>query len=116
MAAGLKMAILSNKPDDPTKQIVARLLPHWRFAAVLGARPDVPKKPDPSAALEIAGRLDIPPREFLFLGDTPVDMITAADSGMYGVGACWGFRTENELLSGGARKLVRKPLELLSLI
>ena len=54
---GIKMAVLSNKPNDPTKTMVSKLLPHWRFDIVLGARPCVPKKPDPAAALEIADKL-----------------------------------------------------------
>ena len=44
------MAVLSNKPDDLTKLCVGQLLPNWRFTAVLGATPSLPRKPDPAGA------------------------------------------------------------------
>ena len=54
--------------------------------------------------------------EFLYLGDTDIDMQTAKAADMYPVGALWGFRTANELLAGGARALVQHPTELLPLL
>ncbi len=58
---GWPISILSNKPDDSTRMVVAKLLPKWTFQIVLGARPSVPKKPDPAAALEIAELLHLDP-------------------------------------------------------
>ena len=54
---GLPLAILSNKPDDFSKLVVAKLLSKWHFQVVFGVRPSVPKKPDPEGAFEIAARL-----------------------------------------------------------
>ena len=64
---GIKMAILSNKPQDSTEETVSGLLSQWRFELVLGAQPSIPMKPDPTSALQIARRIDIPPAEFLTL-------------------------------------------------
>jgi phosphoglycolate phosphatase len=111
-----EMAILSNKPDEITRLMVADLLSRWKFAAVLGERPSVPRKPDPMAAVKIARRLHIPPVEFLYLGDTSIDMQTAAAAGMYGVGVLWGFRKADELIAGGAKTLLQKPMDLLNLL
>jgi phosphoglycolate phosphatase len=113
---GVIMAVLSNKPHAFTEKVVATLLPRWRFARVLGARPGVPKKPDPAAALEIARQLDVPPGRFLYLGDTNTDVRTAIAAGMYPVGALWGFRTAEELTAAGARTLIRHPMELMALL
>jgi phosphoglycolate phosphatase len=113
---GIKMAVLSNKPDHFTKQMVSYLLPNWRFELVLGARPHVPKKPDPTAALEIAEYLNISPGECLYLGDTDIDMMTAKAAGMYPIGALWGFRTAEELLTNGAEKLILNPLDVLKIL
>lgn len=110
---GLSLAILSNKPHDSSQMVVAKLLPKWPFQIVLGARPSVPKKPDPAAALEIAERLHLTPGKFLYLGDTGTDMKTAIDAGMFPVGALWGFRTAQELIDHGAKALVEKPLDFL---
>lgn len=110
----IAMAVLSNKMDDFTKLIVSELLPHWEFKAVFGERPSVPRKPDPTAAIEISRSLGLWPKNFIFLGDSESDMKTAEASGMYGVGALWGFRKKDELLSSGARAVINEPLELLS--
>ena len=73
-------------------------------------------KPDPTSALQIARELNIPPAEFIYLGDTDVDMKTATSAGMYPVGALWGFRTADELLFGGAKELIQYPTDLLHLL
>lgn len=111
---GWPISILSNKPDDSTRLVVAKLLSRWSFQIILGSRPSVPQKPDPTAALEIAGLLNLSPSQFIYLGDTGTDMKTALSAGMFPVGALWGFRTAQELLDQGARVLIEKPLDLLS--
>ena len=112
----IKMAVLSNKPDDSAKLTVSRLLPHWQFAVVLGTRPNVPLKPDPAAALEIAESLNMLPSEFLYLGDTDTDMETAKGAGMCPIGVLWGFRTADELLASGAKALIHHPTDLLKIL
>jgi phosphoglycolate phosphatase len=109
------MAILSNKPQEFTRMTVSTLLQRWSFDAVSGARPGVPRKPDPTAALEIAAHLRVRPRECFYLGDTATDMETACRAGMYAVGALWGFRGAAELEAGGARVLARKPADFLEI-
>lgn len=113
---GIKMAILSNKPHPATKLITAQLLSKWEFDSVLGERPDVPRKPDPKGAFETAKHLEIMPEDILYLGDSGVDMVTANNAGMYGVGAAWGFRTADELKENGAKAVIHNPLELLNLL
>jgi phosphoglycolate phosphatase len=105
-AAGVITAVLSNKPGDASQAIVKALLPDAVFKIVVGATPQRPKKPNPSAALEIAARFNIPPQDFLFIGDTPIDMQTACAAGMFPLGVLWGFRTAEELTAAGAKMLV----------
>jgi phosphoglycolate phosphatase len=92
------------------------LLTSWRFDAVVGARPEVPKKPDPTAALAIARDLAVPPARILYLGDSGTDMRTAVSAGMFPVGALWGFRAAAELAANGARVLISRPMELLGFL
>jgi phosphoglycolate phosphatase len=113
---GLKMAILSNKKHQFTKQMVKVFFSKWTFLAVAGQREKVPTKPHPDAALEIVKQFGIMPEEFLYLGDSAVDMKTAVATGMFPVGALWGFRTREELLDGGARALVSQPMDLLEIL
>ncbi len=110
------MVVLSNKPEPFTVKAVAELLPQWNFSIVRGARPNVPTKPDPTAAVEIATALGIAPANFLYLGDTNTDMQTAQGAGMYALGAAWGFRPGEELVQSGARRLLQTPGELLDLL
>lgn len=112
----LEMAILSNKPHDSTKEMVAALLSKWRFHPVVGAQTAVPKKPDPTLARQISQKLGIPSEQFLYLGDTGTDMKTAQASGMFAVGALWGFRSAEELEHAGAEVLVKHPREVLELL
>jgi phosphoglycolate phosphatase len=115
-ARGLKLAVLSNKPHEFTVRCVSQLLPHWRFDAVLGQRERTPRKPDPAGAFEIAAWLKIPPTNFLYLGDTFVDMETARAAGMFPVGVLWGFRPVEELQASGAQVLIARPGELVGLL
>lgn len=111
-----RLAVLSNKPDEFTKRMIARYFPENPFDAIHGQRTGVPIKPDPTAALQIAGELKIPVADWLYLGDTNTDMRTAVNAGMYPVGVLWGFRPQAELEQSGAKALVKNPEDVLKLL
>lgn len=110
------MGVLSNKPHKMTTALVEQLLARWRFDVVFGERPGVPRKPDPSAALEAARALGSDPGQILYLGDTGTDMETATRAGMFAVGALWGFRDRAELEASGAAALVDEPGQVVELL
>jgi len=112
-AQKIPLAVLSNKPQASTLTIIGHYFPNTDFRAVFGARENVPIKPDPTGALEIAALIGLPPGEILYLGDTNTDMQTATAAGMFGVGAVWGFRTAAELLASGAKALADRPADVL---
>ncbi len=114
-ARRVRMAVLSNKPDEFTQKCVAELLPSWTFDKVLGHRDGTPRKPDSAGALQIAAHWGLPPSEIAYLGDTAIDMQTAHAAGMYSVGALWGFRPE-ELRAGNAKALIERPHKLLEVL
>jgi len=116
VARGLRLAILSNKPHEAVHRLTDRLLTRWPFDPIWGARPEVPAKPDPTAALQIIQQTQIPAERWLYLGDTGIDMRTAAASGMTSVGVLWGFRGAQELREAGADHLIEAPVELLDLL
>jgi phosphoglycolate phosphatase len=113
---GLKLAVLSNKPDQFTQRCVTELLAKWTFDVVLGATDQFPRKPDPASAIETARRLGVLPAECLYVGDSGVDMQTARAAQMRPVGALWGFRGKEELLRDGAQHLIDRPSEVLELL
>ncbi|MDD2401985.1 MAG: HAD family hydrolase [Clostridia bacterium] len=113
----LKLAVLSNKPDEFTKIIINKFFPSY-FELVFGERESkgIPKKPDPQGAIEIAQTLKVSPQDCLYLGDTSTDMKTAVSAGMYPVGVLWGFREAEEILTNGAKLLIKRPLELMEIL
>jgi len=115
-ARRLKMAVLSNKPHEYTKQCMEGFLSDWNFDVVFGQRDGVPRKPDPAGALEIAEQLNISPSDFLYLGDTEIDLKTSIAAGMFPVGVLWGFRSAKELKENGAKMLIKRPLDIMNLL
>jgi phosphoglycolate phosphatase len=71
------------------------------FAAVDGARADVPLKPDAAAALMQAERMGRRADDVVFVGDSVVDFETAINAGMRSVLVTWGF-TPGDVLRGCA--------------
>ncbi len=113
---GYKMAVLSNKPDYFTQEVVAHYFPKIIFDAVRGQVAQIPLKPNPTGALLIAQELGIPAAQWLYLGDTNTDMRTARAAGMHAVGVLWGFRDRAELEENGAETIISTPGELLRLV
>lgn len=114
-AQGIRLAVFSNKPHADTCEVVRHFFPDIPFDVVRGQLPGVPVKPDPAGALAVAQALEIPPVDFVYLGDTGTDMACAVRAGMYPAGALWGFRDAQELTDCGARTLLREPDALLRL-
>lgn len=113
---GVAMAVASNKFQAGTEKLVGRFFPGVRFAAVLGQRPDVPLKPDPAIVEEILARTGTPRERVLYVGDSGVDIETAAAARVRSAGVTWGFRDRQELVEAGAQHLVDHPRELIGLL
>lgn len=113
---GVRMAVASNKFQAGTEKLIGLFFPGVAFAAVFGQRPGVPLKPDPAVVEEILSLTGTPREEVLYVGDSGVDMQTAAAAGVRSAGVTWGFRSREELLEAGACHLVDRPEELLGLL
>ncbi len=112
--AGLKLAVLSNKPHAFTQLCVQRFFPSDTFDFVYGQREGVPKKPDPSAAKEIAVLMQLEPQQILYVGDSATDMQTGNGAGMFTMGVLWGFRERQELEKNKAGKIISHPSEIVN--
>jgi phosphoglycolate phosphatase len=113
---GLPMAVLSNKPDAETRKVVSRYFGDDLFAHSYGQREGIPHKPDPAGVIPILSDMGLKPEETAFVGDTWIDMRTAAASGCVPVGVLWGFRDRAELKENGARLLAATPAELFTVL
>ncbi|QMU56012.1 MAG: HAD-IA family hydrolase [Candidatus Mycalebacterium zealandia] len=108
----VKVAVLSNKPQEMTSKIAQTLLSRWEFSEVVGHGEGTPRKPDPAGALGVCGRIGVEVEKAALVGDSAIDMETAVSAGMLPVGVLWGFRGRDELESAGARHLIESPAEL----
>lgn len=113
-ASGFQLAVLSNKTHPFTQLIVHRLFPEIRFVAVLGQRDEVPRKPAPDGAEEIARIAGVPTSACTLIGDSTVDLATAANAGMSAVAVSWGYHDSEQLRAAGADWLATSAEELLT--
>ncbi|MFH1999732.1 MAG: HAD family hydrolase [Planctomycetota bacterium] len=111
-AQGIRLSVLSNKPDRMTQSIVKRMFGKISFESVVGQQEGVPLKPDPSGALNIARTMGLKPGDFLYVGDTEVDLKTGSAAGMQTISVTWGFRSADELIESGAGQLADSPIEI----
>lgn len=102
--AGVKLGVISNKADAPTKAIAERFFPNT-FTVVLGQREGVPKKPDPTAIREALTLLQVTEEEAAYVGDSEVDVFTAKNANLPLYAVTWGFRDPEELTQAGATHL-----------
>lgn len=112
---GIKIAVLSNKPDNVAQEAV-KIFFGDSFDFVEGAVNNIRSKPEPSAALKICDKFSISPDETLFIGDTNVDILTGKNAKMHTCGVLWGFRDKKEFLKNGAEFVVSNPMEIVSII
>lgn len=111
-----KIGVLSNKPHEFTIAYTSNLFSKYEMKEVHGQKSHIAKKPDQIAAIQIAQSFDVPCEEVYFVGDTMVDMQTAVNAKMIGIGVLWGFRDEEELMSNGATYVVKHPLDILDIV
>lgn len=110
---GVKLSILSNKPHLLTREVAAFYLSAWPFDPVLGQRDEVPRKPDPAAAFEIAGHMGLAPERILFVGDSDNDIFTARAAGMVPLAVSWGYGRLDEFPVDGDLNTINHPSEIL---
>jgi len=111
----IKLAVFSNKADELTKKIASEIFPD-RFDAAVGLSTEELKKPNPFEAVEISKKWNLKPEEILFVGDSDIDMKTAVNANMFPVGVTWGYRTEEELKSSGAKVVINNASELIEIL
>lgn len=115
LSRNIKLAVFSNKADELTKKIAAEIFPDY-FDAAIGLSTEELKKPNPFEAVAISKNWNLKPEEILFVGDSDIDMQTAINANMFPVGVSWGYRTEEELKTNGAKLVLNNALELIEII
>jgi len=108
--------ILSNKRDEFVQELVVHYFPDFKFRCTNGELPDVPRKPDPEAALKIAKECNIAPDKILFIGDSIYDIKTGKNAGMKTIAVTWGYQPQDMLLKENPDFLANKPDDIISYI
>lgn len=100
--AGIKTAVLSNKPDEFVEKILRKTYPEHSFDIAWGKKKQFPTKPSPEALNAIIEKLGVKKSECLYIGDSDVDIFTAGNAKVDMIGVDWGFRTRAELENASA--------------
>ena len=114
-SAGYKLAVVSNKPDVFTKELVSELFGEY-IPLAIGRSESIARKPAPDMLLLAVEQLGSDIRSAVYVGDSEVDVLTAKNAGMPCVGCLWGFRDRETLESVGAEYMISSPEEIVGLI
>ncbi len=91
---GRKMAVLSNKPVNPSRDICKALGLSPFFVQIYGGNSFPTKKPDPQGALALCSETGVRPEEAAIIGDSDIDILTGRNAGMWAIGVNYGFMPE----------------------
>lgn len=115
-ARGMRLAVVSNKPDEQAGYVVEHIFGKGIFNHVQGQREDIPRKPAPDGVLFTMRQLNVEPQETVYIGDSDVDMETGKAAGVFTVGVSWGFRDRELLVKAGADEVIEHAEELQELL
>ncbi len=110
---GVKMAIVSNKIDSAVKTLNDDFF-HMDIA--LGEQEGIARKPAPDSVFYAMKQLGAAPEKTVYVGDSDVDVRTAANAGLPCISVSWGFRNTEELLSYGATCIADTPADLVNIV
>jgi phosphoglycolate phosphatase len=86
-----QMAVLSNKPVNPSRDIVQALGLGEFFVRIYGGNSFLTKKPDPLGVQTILHETGVAADEALIIGDSSIDVLTGRNAGMWTCGVTYGF-------------------------
>lgn len=115
-ADGVKLAIVSNKPQRNTEDVYRKYLSAYNFAYVTGQVKGIEVKPDPTLTLDCIQKLGLNKEETVFVGDGETDVKTAIRAGIKGISVLWGYRDQSELEDAGATRFVENTQQLYQVI
>lgn len=106
-----KVGVVSNKFDGAVKELCREhfgdLLP-----VAIGERPGAQKKPARDLVDLCVAELGVHPDHCVYVGDSDVDIQTAANAGLPCLSVSWGFRSQDFLMAHGASVIIDTPEDL----
>jgi len=86
-----KMAVLSNKPVNPSRDIVQALGLGSFFVRIYGGNSFTTKKPDPLGVQTILKETGVVAADAIMIGDSSIDVLTGRNAGLWTCGVMYGF-------------------------
>ena len=114
-ASGKRMAVVSNKLQAGVDELAASFF-NGVIDVAIGERSGIPRKPAPDMVLAALKELGVEPAEAIYVGDSDVDLQTAANSGLPCISVLWGFRSRDFLVAHGATMFAQQPQDVLSMV
>lgn len=111
---GCQTAIVSNKAEYAVQELAQQYFPNLLDAAC-GERQGIARKPEPDMLLAIMEQLHADKENTIYIGDSDTDLLTAQNTGVPCIGACWGFRGRRFLIDHGAQLLADKAEDIFPL-
>ncbi len=105
------MAVLSNKPVNPSRDIVAAMGLGEYFVRIYGGNSFPTKKPDPLGAITLLEETGIEPEQAMMIGDSSIDVLTGQNAGLWTCGVTYGF-APHSLEAVTPDVVVERPAEL----
>lgn len=112
----IRLAVLSNKPDQQTVKVVHEIFGDTLFDYAQGQKEGIRRKPEPDGVYAIMDNMHVKKEECLYVGDSEVDIATGRNADLKTVGVLWGFRDRTTLEIAGAVNLIEKPEDLLQFV
>src|SRR5262245_2645566 len=112
LARRYPLAVLTNKPFEPSRRILTGLglIPY--FAEIIGGDSPFGRKPDPAGLLHLCESSGAAPASTLLVGDSPIDVQTAANAGTRMCLARYGFGYREIASQDGVDWVIDSPGEL----
>ena len=113
-ARGCRLAVVSNKMMAATVELCHHFFPDTIEVAIGEHEAEgIRKKPAPDTVFAALRELGVEKDRAVYVGDSDVDVQTAANSGLPCISVLWGFRDRDFLIQHGAKTFISAPSELL---
>lgn len=112
---GYRMAVVSNKLQSGVNEL-SRTFFQGVINVAIGEQPGIPRKPEPDMVEEALRQLGVSKEEAIYVGDSDVDLQTAANAGLPCISVLWGFRTRDFLIAHGATTFAETPQDVFKLV
>lgn len=112
---GIKMAVVSNKPEYGVAAL-SKVYFEDLLDVCMGVSESVRRKPAPDMVWLAIEKLGVSKDRCVYIGDSDVDFATAKNSGLDCISVLWGFKDEAFLRECGADTFAKTPEELTELV